>query len=371
MQVKIYKAFEMKSIAVAMSGGVDSAVAAALLLDQGYEVHGVILHLWHEDAENPAALEPMVQAQKIADQLHIPLTVWDAQERFRQQVVLPFVNAYVTGGTPSPCVRCNQVVKWQAMLAYADAHGLDGIATGHYAQLHTDGQGKVHLLKGKDAGKDQAYMLAFLGQAELSRSLFPVGGYSKQEIREMARGLNLDVAEREDSQDLCFLANSDYRSFVQKSAPDKVRVGEIVNQAGEVLGQHQGLPFYTIGQRKGLGIAAPEPLYVQAKDLVHNRLIVGVKAELGQRALRVGQMNWIQGEPPGKTFRAEIKIRYRAVPVWGVVRWEEAQKVQVTLDEEVMDITPGQVAVIYDGDEVLGGGIILKQDHISTRTEVL
>jgi tRNA-specific 2-thiouridylase len=350
----------MTSVAVAMSGGVDSSVAAALLLEQGYEVSGVTLHLWREGQEEAAAFEPVVQARKVAEQLGIPFVAWDARERFKEQVVLPFVWNYLEGATPSPCVTCNRYVKWQSMLDYADAHHIDMVATGHYAQLSKDELGRMHLLKGKDAGKDQAYMLAFLGQEQLSRSIFPIGVYSKPDIREIARKLGLVVADRDDSQDLCFLPSGDYRSFVQENAPEQIQPGEIVNQTGEVLGQHQGLPFYTIGQRKGLGSAAPQPMYVLEKDIANNRLIVAVKDALGKRNLAVGQVNWISGQPPADCFRAEIKIRYRAHLTWGQVQVVDPQTVSIELDGELVDITPGQVAVFYNGDEVLGGGIILR-----------
>lgn len=348
----------MKTVAVAMSGGVDSSVAAALLLEQGYQVHGVSLHLWQENQDQSTVPEAVQQAQRVADQLRIPFSVCNMADRFKAQIVQPFVEEYLQGKTPSPCVSCNRTVKWHTMLEFADSHQIETVATGHYARLSTDTEGFSHLLRGKDLSKDQSYMLAFMGQAEFSRTLFPVGGFSKPEIREIARRFSLVVAERSDSQDLCFLPSGDYRRFVRENADTEIIPGEIVDTKGNVLGHHSGLPFYTIGQRKGLGVAAPNPLYVLGKDLENNQLIVAEKEGLGKREFFAAKMNWILGKPPSEYFRAEMKIRYRASLAWGEVNVEDGNQVTIVLDKALSDITPGQVVVIYQENEVLGGGII-------------
>ena len=348
----------MSSIAVAMSGGVDSSTAAAILLEQGYDVVGVSLHLWQEGQNASEKSETVEQARKVAAQLGIPFEAIDAREHFHACVVRPFVQDYLKGITPSPCVGCNRTVKWKTMLDYARREKIDYVATGHYARLKQDEKGAVHLLRGSDAGKDQAYMLAFLGQRELVQTLLPIGGYAKTEIRAIARRFGLEAAERSDSQDLCFLPGGDYRQFLRQNALDAIQTGEIVNLSGEVLGMHEGLAFYTIGQRKGLGISTAEPVYVIKKDIDTNQLVVAEKAALGKTSFVVGQVNWIQGRPSWQALRAQVKIRYRAPLIWGQLAVLESGQVHVGLDAAQAAITPGQVAVFYLGDEVLGGGII-------------
>ena len=353
----------MTSVAVAMSGGVDSSAAAAILLEQGYEVFGVSLHLWQEGQESSEKSEAVEQARRVAVQLGIPFAAIDAREHFYANVVQSFVQDYLKGITPSPCVGCNRTVKWEAMLSYIKRQNIDCVATGHYARLEQDETGRVHLLRGSDPGKDQAYMLAFLGQDELSQTLLPIGGYEKAEIRAIARGLGLESAERSDSQDLCFLPGGDYRRFIQENAAEVIRAGKIVTPTGKVLGEHQGLPFYTIGQRKGLGISTAEPVYVLQKDIANNQLVVAEKAALRKKGFVVGRVNWIFGSPAFQAIRAQVKIRYRASLTWGQLKVMESGQVHIQLDEAQVDITPGQVAVFYQDDEVLGGGIIQRVDR--------
>lgn len=348
----------MSSVAIAMSGGVDSSAAAAILLEQGYDVVGVSLHLWQEGQTSSEKSDAVEQARKVAAQLGIPFEAIDARKHFYACVVRPFVQDYLKGITPSPCVGCNRTVKWKTMLDYASREKIEFVATGHYARLNQDEKGAVHLLRGIDAGKDQAYMLAFLGQRELLRTLLPIGGYAKTEIRTIARRFGLESAERSDSQDLCFLPGGDYRQFIQDNASEAIQTGEIVNLSGKVLGEHQGLAFYTIGQRKGLGISTSEPVYVVKKDIENNQLVVAEKAALGKSSFLVGQVNWIQGSPSWEALRAQVKIRYRAPLTWGQLNVLENGLVHVQLDAAQVDITPGQVAVFYLGEEVLGGGII-------------
>jgi len=350
----------MTKVAVAMSGGVDSSAAAALLLEQGYQVFGVSLHMWQEGQDISSKSETVEAARQVAVQLGIPFEAVNVRDQFHARVVQPFVQGYLGGITPSPCVGCNRTVKWSAMLAYADREGIDLVATGHYARLMIDEIGAVHLLQGIDKKKDQAYMLAFLGQKELSRTLLPIGSYQKAEIREVARRYGLEAADRSDSQDLCFLPEGNYRRFVRENAEVDILPGKIVTTDGEVLGEHQGLPYYTIGQRKGLGISTPRPMYVLKKDIAKNQLIVAEKQALGRIRFTTGQMKWVLGSPPKETFRAQVKIRYRAKLVWGQFDVLADGRVRGKLEEPQFDITPGQVAVYYQGNEVLGGGIILR-----------
>lgn len=348
------------SVVVAMSGGVDSSVAAALLLEQGYDVTGVILDMWRSDSNAGSVSEPVKHASKVADQLNIPLAVLDARDIFYSRVVIPFIENYMDGLTPSPCVGCNRFIKWQSLVEFADAEKISLVATGHYARIRVDDQGTAHLLKGLDPQKDQAYMLSFLSQEQLSRSIFPIGAISKPEIRQIARKLGLVVAERDDSQDLCFLPSGDYRQFLREYAQDEIIPGAIVDTEGNVLGRHEGLSFYTIGQRKGLGIYSPAPLYVLEKDTDKNRLVVGQKDALGRGRFYASSFNWITGQPPERLFRAQIKIRYRAPLTWGSVQIADERRLKIDLEKDLDDITPGQVAVIYRDDEVLGGGVIEK-----------
>ncbi len=344
-----------------MSGGVDSSVAAVLLKEQGHDITGVMMSLWcdPESGENACCTpESMALARNIARQWDFPFYVVDAEWDFRERVVQLFIDCYKQGWTPNPCVACNQRLRWNTLLKKADELGATHIATGHYARLRDDGQGTVQLLRGIDETKDQSYVLHGLTQAQLARTIFPLGERTKQEIRELARQHHLASAERPDSQDLCFVGNGDYRQFLVRNAPEVVNPGPIVNLQGEVLGQHQGLAFYTIGQRKGLRIAAPQPYYVLEKDVLHNRLIVGTAEELGRDELVAAAVNWIAGQPPDHPLRAQVKNRYKAKAVWATITPLEDNTAHVQFEQPVRDITPGQAAVFYDGDICLGGGII-------------
>lgn len=353
----------LPTVVVAMSGGVDSSVAATLLVEQGYPVIGMMLRLWseagHEDENRCCTPDAMAQARRVAAHLGIPFYALDVREPFRQTVVQAFIDGYVAGVTPNPCAVCNRQIRWGSLLSHAQALGAQYLATGHYARLRPsdDGDG-VQLLRGLDENKDQSYILSRLSQAQLCASLFPLGDLRKPQVREIARSHGLPVAERADSQDLCFLGSQDYRSFLLRHAPQAMQRGAIVNRQGSVLGEHQGLAFYTIGQRKGLGIAAPEAYYVLEKDLERNELVIGFAHELGKDELRVADANWIRGEAPEGPVRVQVKIRYKA-------RFAEATLIplpdgqaQVQFDQPMRDITAGQLAVFYGGDIVLGSGII-------------
>jgi tRNA-specific 2-thiouridylase len=360
----------MPTVVVAMSGGVDSSVAAALLVERGYRVIGMMLRLWNEPgaAEHNRCCTPdaMALARRVAARLEIPFYAIDVQDRFRDVVVQSFLDGYVQGVTPNPCVVCNRQIRWGFLMEHARAFGADYLATGHYARLDrvTNGQGgeRVRLLRGLDPAKDQSYVLSVLNQDSLRASLFPVGDFPKTEVRALASRFGLPVAALPDSQDLCFLGSSDTRAFLARHAPQAVRPGPIISHAGQVLGEHQGLAFYTIGQRKGLGIAAAEPLYVLRKDLARNTLIVGPESALGKRSLRAAELNWVAGAPPREPVQAQVKIRYKAVEVQAEVAPSGENEALVTFERPLRDITPGQRVVFYDGEECLGGGTIQREE---------
>lgn len=351
----------MARVVVAMSGGVDSSVAAALLQQQGHEVIGVMLRLWSEpgkeDSNRCCTPDSMAQARRAAAKLGIPFYVLDAKEIFRSSVVQYFLDGYAAGQTPNPCLLCNRVIRWKFLLEHALALGAEYLATGHYARRVTM-NGKQQLLRAVDRSKDQSYVLHVLTQETLRYALFPVGDYTKAEVRQMAERFGLPTAARKESQDLCFLAGEDYRDFIRRNAPEMLTAGEILTQEGKVVGRHNGLANYTIGQRKGLGVAVGAPLYVLAKDVARNALIVATKEALGRRELVAAEVNWISGEAPSQPFRAEVKIRYTAKEAWAEVRPLDGSRVEVRFDAPVRDITPGQAAVFYQGEVVLGGGII-------------
>ncbi len=347
----------MEKVVVALSGGVDSSVAAALLKQQGYEVVGLTLRLWTDPARPPVS-DSVSVARLSADALDIPLHVVDIADIFHREIVQFFLSEYGGGVTPNPCVRCNRLVKWGILLEQALALGADYLATGHYARTRIAGDGRYELLRAEDHSKDQSYVLHVLTQERLRHAIFPVGGYLKTEVRNLAREFGLSAAGRSDSQDLCFLAGEDYRDFIRRNAPQAAKPGPILTHAGKIIGKHQGLAFYTIGQRKGLGVSSPVPLYVLAKEAATNALIVGVGSELGSRGLTAQAVNWIAGESPTGPFRAQVKTRYTAKEAWALVTPVEGNGVDVLFDDPQRDITPGQAAVIYDQDIVLGGGLI-------------
>jgi len=361
----------MTKVVVAMSGGVDSSVAAALLKQQGYDVVGMMLRLWsesgREDSNRCCTPDSMALARRVAARLDIPFYIVDAKEIFHSTVVNYFLEGYAQGITPNPCLECNRIIRWKILLEHALAFGSDFLATGHYVRLDTsqmDDNGKtslnkIRLLKSVDQSKDQSYVLHVLNQEQLGKALFPIGDYPKVEIRKLAGQFGLPTASRADSQDLCFLAGEDYRDFIKRNAPESLKPGDIVNKDGDLLGRHQGLSFYTIGQRKGLGLSPREPLYVLSKNVEENTLIVGWKEELGQSELIVKNVNWIAGKPSYDVFRAEVKVRYSAKEVWGEISRLGDEGVLVRFDKPQRDITAGQAAVFYDGDIVLGGGLIV------------
>jgi tRNA-specific 2-thiouridylase len=344
-----------------MSGGVDSSVAAALLKEQGYDVAGIMLKLWSagESGKANRCCTPadVDAARAIAHQLGMPFYLINIADSFKATVVDYFVDEYVAGRTPNPCLLCNRHIRYELLLNKALSLGAQYLATGHYARVR-EVNGQYQLLRGADAQKDQSYVLSVLGQQELAHALWPLGELSKPQVRELAARYQLSVAEKADSQDLCFLADGDYRDFLKHHAPaGSIRPGELRDSAGKVLGQHQGLPFYTIGQRKGLGVAASEPLYVIALNADENAVIVGPQSELGRRACTAREMHYVGGAAPIGSFRASAKIRYKAREA-GVSVHPQGSIARVEFDEAQRDITPGQGLVLFDGDVVIGQGFI-------------
>ncbi|HEY9077279.1 MAG TPA: tRNA 2-thiouridine(34) synthase MnmA [Anaerolineaceae bacterium] len=359
---------EQSTIVVAMSGGVDSSVAAALLVEQGYRVIGMMLRLWSEPGSEQSNTcctpDSMALSRRIAAKLGIPFYSLDAKEQFRNEIVQYFIDEYAAGRTPNPCVVCNRQIKWGVLMEWAHALGADYLATGHYARLRMKDDGRISLIKGIDESKDQSYMLCRLSQEDLQRSIFPLGNMTKSAVRELAHIKGLAAADRADSQDLCFLAHQDYRQFLIRNSPGVIHPGEIVDRDGQVLGKHQGLAFYTIGQRKGLGISSPVPLYVIEKDSIHNRLVVGEEQMLGADTLVAEQFHWISNNLPEEPFTASVKIRYKAPEIHALVVPHQDGKVSIQFECPLRDITPGQWVVIYQGDECLGGGVIASERSI-------
>jgi len=353
----------LNHVYVAMSGGVDSAVAAARLLAEGYRVTGIHMETWKDPIFQQALQDlpdPAVLAKTTADFLGIPFVSLDVRERFFKNVVQPFIDQYISGQTPNPCLFCNPQVKWGILQTFAFEQGADFFASGHYARIRRMSNGKVRLLRGKDPSKDQSYVLSMLSQYQLSRSKLPLGEMTKGDVRAQARKLGLPAADRQDSQDLCFLGTIDYRDFLHRFAPDALVLGEIVNMQGQVLGEHLGLALYTIGQRKGIGIASSEPYYVVNKDLAHNRLVIGYASQVENNNLLANQVNWIAGVPPREGETYDVMVRYRTHPVPAIVLSATFDDFRLEFKEQLRGITPGQVAVLFCGEECLGGGVIRK-----------
>lgn len=364
---------QIPTIVVALSGGVDSSTVAALLVERGYTVIGMMMRLWSESALPPPLLygggvggggsnrccspESVADARAVCAKLGIPFYLLNFESEFKTRVVDYFITSYARGVTPNPCLECNRALKFGVLLDKARAFGADCLATGHYARVR-ERDGKFELLRGVDAHKDQSYALCLLKQEQLARVLFPLGEFTKEETREIARRFDLRVAEKDESQDLCFVADGDYRNFLRRNVPNALQPGDIMDTRGNILARHDGLANYTIGQRKGLGLAVGEPLFVVALDAARNRVIVGHAGELGKRELIAGAVNWIAGESPRGETRVTAKIRYRASEVAATVTPIDSGQVRVVFDDPLRDITPGQAVVFFDGEVCLGGGTI-------------
>jgi tRNA-uridine 2-sulfurtransferase len=394
----------MARIVVAMSGGVDSSVAAALLKEQGHEVIGIMLRLWSEpgviDDEDTSNVERVVQnkccslesvddARRVARMLDIPFYLVNVEEEFKGTVVESFYEDYVAGRTPNPCLNCNRHIRFTVLLKRALALNADYLATGHYVRVDDHPlTGKRRLRRGVDPEKDQSYVLHVLNQQQLAHACFPLGGYTKPQVRAMAAERGMTVAAKAESQEICFVANNDYRGFIDRYSVNRgadpvmgtsavmtlerpatttgtlisiPKPGPIYDQQGNTLGRHRGLAYYTIGQRKGLGITSHEPLHVLSIDAERNAIVVGPATALYKSEFTVGKMHFLSGEAPAKPFDALVRVRYKASEEPALVTPLEEGRVHVALEHPQRAITPGQAAVFYggeDGDEVLCGGII-------------
>ena len=345
-----------------MSGGVDSSVAACLLQERGYDVLGAHMRLVHLDDVEHGCCGPAARADaaEVASIAGFPFEIVDLSETFRRTVIEDFVQEHRAGRTPNPCARCNGEIKFGAFLARADELGADLVATGHYVRTTRDDRGSIRLLRGADRAKDQSYMLHMLGQRELARSRFPVGGLSKTHTRELALRFGLPVAGKPDSQELCFAPSGEAGAFVRTVAPELVRGGQVVDASGEVLGAHDGTFAFTVGQRRGLGIATGEPRYVVEMDAAANRVVVGAHELLARRGLVADRVRWVAGEPPAAgPFEAEVRIRYGGEDVPAVVTPGHGELV-VEFRPPQHAVAPGQSVVVYRGEELLGGARIVR-----------
>jgi tRNA-specific 2-thiouridylase len=349
-----------KKVAVGMSGGVDSSVAAALLKEQGFEVTGMMLRLWvdgeTDDENRCCSPDSVTLARKVARLLDIPFYVIDARDEFRNTVVEYFLSSYRAGETPNPCVVCNKWVRWGLLKQKAELMGMEYFATGHYARV-VEASNSYSLKKGKDTVKDQSYVLSRLNQSNLSRTLLPLGEWEKFTTRRKAESLALPVSQRKDSQDLCFTAQG-LSGFLQRQTPELFENGEILDLSGKRIGEHSGLANFTIGQRKGIRIAREQPLYVVGKDLDKNQLIVSISQDRGKRTFSIRDTNWILPLVE-KEFQGEVMVRYRSKCYSARVRVNCLNETaEIETNEPIPNIAPGQLAVIYHGEDVIGSGFI-------------
>jgi tRNA-specific 2-thiouridylase len=351
-------------IVVAMSGGVDSSVAAALLVEQGHDVIGLSMQLYDQREGqirfgSCCTIDDLHDARRVAAAVGFPHYIVNLEQRFNEQVISNFVREYASGRTPVPCVHCNGDLKFAALAERARGFGAEAVATGHYARVERDPMtGRYRLARGVDAVKDQSYFLFTLTQDQLAEASFPVGGLRKEEVRAHARRLGLRVAEKRDSYELCFVADGDHAAFVERRAPAVAASGVITDRDGRVLGRHEGTHRFTIGQRKGLGLRSPIPLYVVDIEPERRRVVVGPRDALERSSLTASGVNWISGETPAGPIRADARIRYRHREAPAAITPLAGARARVEFDDPQAAITPGQAVVFFDGDQVLGGGWI-------------
>jgi tRNA-uridine 2-sulfurtransferase len=350
-------------IVVAMSGGVDSSVAAALLAEQGHDVIGVSMQLYDQSEGQGhfgtcCTIDDLYDARRVAAVIGIPHYIVNFETRFTEQVVSNFISEYAAGRTPIPCAHCNADLKFATLLERALGFGADRLATGHYARIESLPDGSLALRRGVDAGKDQTYFLFSLTQEQLARAAFPVGHLDKAIVREHAERLELRVAAKPDSQEICFVPDNDYAGFIEKAAPELKRPGTLVDQTGEVVGGHQGVHRYTVGQRKGLGLSSKDPLYVLEIRAQAAEVVVGPRSALGRATLTASSVNWVSGEAPAQWRAVGAQIRYRHTAAPARVRALDDGRAEVEFVDAQTAITPGQAVVFYDGDVCLGGGWI-------------
>ncbi|MDY4104559.1 MAG: tRNA 2-thiouridine(34) synthase MnmA [Oscillospiraceae bacterium] len=353
----------MKRAMIAMSGGVDSSVAAYLMVQAGYDCLGMTMRLYNNEdigktEKTCCSLDDVEDARSVAFRLGIPFRVFNFTEEFRSCVIDRFVNAYECGETPNPCIDCNKYLKFGKIFQRMDELGYDYVVTGHYARIEQDGD-RFLLKKGLDDSKDQSYVLYGLTQAQLARTVFPLGGMTKAETRRIAEEQGFLNARKHDSQDICFVPDGDYAAFLERYTGKSYPAGEFVDTQGKILGRHKGIVRYTIGQRKGLGLALPCPMYVKDKDMAGNRVILSKNEELFSRELDAKGFNWSALDCPSGTIRASAKIRYKHTEQPASVTPTGPDTVHIVFDEPQRAICRGQAVVLYDGDTVLGGGTII------------
>ena len=360
---------ERKKVVVGMSGGVDSSVAAWLLKEQGYDVIGVTMQIWQEEDEQVqeenggcCGLSAVDDARRVASSLGIPYYVMNFRKEFKEHVIDYFIDEYLHGRTPNPCIACNRYVKWESLLERSRRIGADYIATGHYARIEKLPNGRFSLRVSETGAKDQTYALYNLTQEQLSSTLMPVGSYTKDEIRKMAKELGLLVAEKPDSQDICFVPDGDYASFIEETTDAGSRPGNFVLSDGSVVGTHKGIIHYTVGQRKGLGLSMGHPVFVLEIRPDTNEIVVGTGEESLTRKVRARHINFMSVEDlPGKK-RVFAKIRYNHKGAWCTAEKTGEDEILCIFDEPQRAVTPGQALVLYDGEYVLGGGTIVREE---------